>query len=209
MIKIRRHNYVADPTLAELANQLKLIQFDIEPEEREDFFQASLDGRLRNISVFQDRKTYRIRMYIGGKQRFLGATTNGPAAARFADMARIFFWPYRQRDCREPVLTDMNNSVEQAKQDLAENEPAVRLLDAIKAHLLAIGAINETELDQPRKESRRSVAEETAQFLRELAAERKDILAEQAKFFDEIRKAFHHILERLTALEENTKKKES
>lgn len=211
MIKTRQRRYVFDPTLASLASQLKLIHFDVDEDERADFFQRMIDGRARNVSCFMDGKTYRVRLYLGGKQRFIGATTNGPAAARFADMARLYFWTYRQRDCREPVLTDMNISVEQAQFDLNENQEAVKLLDSIKAHLFSIGALQDTALEEPKK-PRAKVADFVATTLREQAAEvslERAVLLKEAQegrkdiqfYFGEIKTAFQHILERLDKLE--------
>lgn len=199
--------YAADPMLVSLAASLKDIHFDIEPEDVTDFLQAQMDDRTRNISFCPDGKTYRVRMYLGGKQRLLGLTLSGPTAARFADMARIFFWPYRLRDCREPLASDMNYSVELANRDLAENEPAVALLEAIKDHLIHYGLL--AVIEPGKKEGRRTARHEVAVLRDEMASAYETQTKEVLRLFGELKKAFHHILDRLTALEENTKKKDS
>lgn len=198
--------YAADPALVSLAASLKNIHFDIEPEDVTQFLQAQMDGRTRNISFCPDGKTYRVRLYLGGKQRLLGLTLSGPTAARFADMARIFFWPYRLRDCREPLASDMNYTVELANQDLADNEPAIALLNAIKDHLIHYGML--AVIEPGKKDGRRTARHEIAVLREEMAAAYEAHAKEPAKYFEQIKTAFHHILDRLTALEENTKQRD-
>lgn len=199
--------YVADPTLAGLAICLKGVNFDTTLEDHREFVQAIIQDRARNVSCCPDGKTYRVRMYIGGKQRTIGLTEVPANAARFADMARIFFWPYRLRDCREPSLADMNFSVEQANEDLATNERAVELLTSIRDHFINHGML--TLREPSKKEGRRTSRHEIVDLRDNITR----LFAEQQKknlhIFGELKQAFHHILERLTALEENAKKKDT
>lgn len=170
--------YSADPTLASYAACLKNIRFEHDPADRQDVFERAMEGNLRNISMFQDRKTYRVRLYIGGAVRTVGITTVLEDAARFADMAVLFFWPYRIRRGHPPGISCMNFTVEQAEHDLAHNEYAKQILDSILDHLIAFGHLpdpvkvnKEREAARKERDRRRTTRGELLQCTAEIQAE--------------------------------------
>lgn len=150
-----------DPQLLELANALQHVDFGVDPSDRFTMY----DHPMRNVTMFPNRPLFRVRFYLKGANRTIGITPCGVSAMRFADMARVHFWRFRQRDVRPPTDADMNYSVDLAKSDLSHNAPAVGLLDAM-AKLLNLAYYEE----QPR-EQRRTVHSEVKQFLHETAAE--------------------------------------
>lgn len=195
-------DYSCDPALTAMANSLPAIDFGIEPDERASFFQLE---SWRNVSFFRDKKTYRVRLYIGGKARIIGITLDGPSAARFADAARFFFWQYRLRDCRPPCETDMNFSLAQAEQDIAHTYGVHTLLVSIRDHLAQLGELKirdtahceDVAERKVAREQRRTARGELALFLREHAADTATMRAENKANYEQLKVAFHHILEQL------------
>lgn len=138
-----------DPTLARLAATLRYIIFDIDETEREDFRHTP----KFNISIFPNSRTWRVRLFLAGKRCVVGTTDDGPSAARFADAARLFFWPYRARNAHPPTEADMNYSLEQAESDLANVDGLQAMLQGIVAHL----QLELSDPAKPKKEDRRTV----------------------------------------------------
>lgn len=218
MEKISR-SYSNDPILTELANGVRYLPMEISQEEQHTFHQKMREGELKNVSFFADFRTYRVRIYLGGKQRTIGITDNGYKAARFADMARLFFWPYRLRDARPPGEGDMNFTLADTQHELDHNEVATRLLERIKDHLESFGdlkIVSRLEEDQRAerkrfRESRRTVRSEMSDFLRDQATQTvrlDETLAELQRtnrhMFEEIKTALLRLDERLAAI--NAKK---
>lgn len=137
-----------------------------------------MEGNLRNVTMFQDRKTYRVRIYIGGALRLVGITKILEDAARFADMATLFFWPYRIRRGHPPGQSCMNFTVEQAQHDLDTNDDARQILEYILDHLIAFGHLpdpvkaNEERIKaRQERDRRRTVKGELLQCTAEIQAE--------------------------------------
>lgn len=84
---------------------------------------------------------YQIKMFIGGQQRILGESFTRLHAIRFADMAIVYFWKYRQRRQRPITDDDVNFSLETANQDLVEMHDAKRILSELEEALLKQGLI--------------------------------------------------------------------
>src|SRR5688572_10674677 len=104
-IQKQTRQYLHDPQLAVLANALRTIALTQTQEDR--IAVRSLDT-LKNVSFFPDQVTCRVRLCFSGKQCVIGITDNLVKAARFADMAKVFFWPYRLRDVRPPTIDELN-----------------------------------------------------------------------------------------------------
>lgn len=138
-----------DPTLARLAAGLRYLIFDIDETEREDFYNTP----KFNISIFPNSRTWRVRLFLAGRRCVVGTTDDGPTAARYADAARLFFWPYRARNAHSPTEADMNYSLEQAESDLANVDGLQAMLSGIVSHL----QLELPDLEKPRKEDRRTV----------------------------------------------------
>jgi hypothetical protein len=97
---------------------------------------------FRLVYTMPNFKTWAVRIYIGSETRLIGYTDDLTTACRFADMAQMRFWKYRIRGACEPVEADLNFSVEQARNDCANEEKAAALLDNIEQYLKDINAIS-------------------------------------------------------------------
>jgi hypothetical protein len=116
----------ADTELAEIANTL----------DSDDYpsFEIPLSDHLRdNVASLARQRIVKganrlsltqwmVRASINGIQYVVGRTSNPETAMRFADMAQMYFWPYRTRQARPPVNNQLNFSVAQAKTDLKEED---------------------------------------------------------------------------------------
>lgn len=205
-------NYSSDQDLTDLANQVDLLTFELKEADYVTFQERFQAGTLINVSMFPDGKTFRVRFCLGGRQRVLGLTKRGPEAAKFADLAKLFFWPYRLRCVRLPDEADFNYGLEDTKHDLEHNVAAEAVLGRIRDHLMESGELKQAtwKSEEERmgrkvaRETRRTASGELRRFLLEHAAERieldKTLHALQVsneKSFDQIKQAFHHILEQL------------
>lgn len=156
-----------DPDLNEMANQLKEVQFtpnadlDVAFKEMDRLFYSGGEWPFRGVNLMPDQTTWSVRLYIGGEQRRIGATTNGCHACRFADLALLTFWKYRIRGASEPLDAHMNFSVAQAKLDMVAEEEANFLLAKIEGHLIKRGVLPTAEklkeMEAARTTNRRAV----------------------------------------------------
>lgn len=138
-----------DPGLARLASMLRHLVFDIDEIEREDFRSRT----MLNVSLYPNSRTWRVRLFLAGKRVIVGTTQDGPSAARYADAARLFFWPYRTRSAHPPTEADMNYSIEQAERDIAHVPGLREILQSIVKHL----QLELPSPEQPKREDRRTV----------------------------------------------------
>lgn len=83
-----------------------------------------------------------VRFFLGGAQRILGFTDNATDAARFSDMALVWFQKYRKRGSNVTLVDqDLNLDLHQVAVDSEEVPQAVALLSDIEHLLLAEGVI--------------------------------------------------------------------
>ena len=75
------------------------------------------------------RAYYAVRLGLGSRQWELGRHHNRSIAVRFADMAIVYFWKYRPSRLLPPTDADVNITVEQAYQDIANIPEARELLE--------------------------------------------------------------------------------
>jgi hypothetical protein len=162
-----------DPELTKLARKLMAVEMQDEGCVLEGESTEILnDSRsLRYVQLMPNMKTWAVRLYVGGLNRIIGFSNRLSTALRYADMAAMTFWPYRIRGACEPVDADLNFSVEQAKEDLANETDAVKLLDEIVNYLKDAGAIpdikklnEQRKLDRKEREKRKTVRYEFMQL---------------------------------------------
>lgn len=142
--------------LALTAISRKLRDIDFEPDDSLDHAADSLSV-MHGVQLFPVNKKnpgapreYAVTLYVAGKQRIIGKTKWRAAACRFADMARMRFYKFKQRGAIEPKDDDLNFSVTQAKSDLHFETAAVALLNEVEAHFREKGFWK----DRPGKEVR-------------------------------------------------------
>lgn len=157
--------YSNDEALTAMANELEFISFAMSQEDIDYFKELErnppYDGRPINVFPYPGHGAYRVRLCLGGKVRTIGITKNGPNAARFADMAKLFFWPFRLRAIRFACDADFNYGLKATEEAchllVGENEVAMRLLDRIKEHLIETGALKLRTKEGAKREDRRTV----------------------------------------------------
>lgn len=182
-----------DPTLARLAAKLRHLVFDIDQTEIEDFrFTPKF-----SISIFPNSRTWRVRLFLAGKRCVVGTTDDGPSAARFADAARLFFWPYRARNAHPPTEADMNYSLEQAEADLENVDGLRAMLSDIVGHL----QLELPDLEKPKKkEDRRTVASDVNRRFAELEKQLLALATLNEKVLEQLRIADKQHVEMRDAL---------
>lgn len=99
---------------------------------------------------------WNVKLFLHREQRVLGQTKCGWHAARFADMALVYFAKYRTRRTRPLVDADLNFTLASAMRDLAEVPQAVAILKEIETHLLAAGMAAPVETVIPVKPDART-----------------------------------------------------
>lgn len=211
-----KHFFSSDEDLTALSNQLEHLTFELTEADHAQFSELQQLGSLKNVSLYMGSgRTFRVRLCIGGKQHVIGVTRKGPNAARFADMARLYFWPYRMRDKRLPEDSEFNFGIVDTQHALETHHEAVRLLERIRDHLIKVAKLattntaSETERAQRAyvRDTRRTVRGELLQIHEESIERAKILEAALASFektiasntllFEQIKLAFHHILEQL------------
>lgn len=210
-----KHFFSSDEDLTALSNQLEYLTFELTEADHVQFSELQQLCSLKNVSVYLGGRTFRVRLCIGGKQHVIGITRKGANAARFADMARLFFWPYRMRDKRLPEDSEFNFGIADTQHALETNHEAVRLLEKLRDHLIKVAKLattntaSETERAQRAyvRDTRRTVRGELLQIHEESIERAKILEAALASFektiasntllFEQIKLAFHHILEQL------------
>jgi len=154
------HHRASDPTLSVIAKRLSTLAWASPLTEEEKLTavhcQKDFAAKRHLVVMMPDFKTWAVRMYLAGAQRTLGHCQGDiEPALRFADMARMFFWPYRVRGCAEPTDVFLNFSVARAQNDLQYETEARAMLEDTKNHLLKIGALSSSEdREQLRREAR-------------------------------------------------------
>lgn len=146
-----------DPILTQISRKLRDIDF--EPDSILDDAADSLEV-MHGVQLFPVNKKnpgapreYAVVLHVAGKQRIVGKTRWRAAACRFADLARLKFYRYRQRGAVPPTDDELNFSVAQATSDLQFETSAVALLDEIEAHFRGKGWWK----DAPTKETRNNI----------------------------------------------------
>lgn len=127
-----------DPALTAISRKLRDVDF--EPDDALDGAAESLTT-MHGVQPFPVNKSnpgapreYAVTLYVAQKVRIIGKTKWRAAACRFADMAKLRFYKFKQRGAVEPKDDELNFSVAQAKSDLQFVESAVAILDEIEAH---------------------------------------------------------------------------
>lgn len=78
------------------------------------------------------RNRWEVRLSLGRTQHVIGVTSSLAKAARFSDMAKVFFWPYRSQKARALVNEDYNISLEDAQYHLDNHAAAAALLEEMR-----------------------------------------------------------------------------
>jgi len=178
-----------DPTLNELANELRETQFLDSLHEFADRSDTPLN-ELRRVYSMPNGKTWAVRMFLGGQNRCIGYTDDINAACRFADMAAWRFWKYRTRGARPPTDGELNFSAEVAKSDCFNETNASYLISRIESHLRNNGTLPEyKELEAEREANRKK------------RDARRTVRNDMAMFFDDVHKMLKSIDARLEGLE--------
>lgn len=130
------------PGLNDLANRLKDISF---PDEF-NLCGIAVEERAANGDIHHCHPRpghgVEVRFFLGGAQRILGFTDNATDAARFSDMALVWFQKYRKRGSNVTLVDqDLNLDLHQVAVDSEEVPQAVALLSDIEHLLLAEGVI--------------------------------------------------------------------
>lgn len=217
----------ADTDLTTLANQLDLLAFELSEGDVLKFQELSETHTLQNVALYLGGRTFRVRLCVGGRQHVIGITRNGPNAARYADMARLFFWPYRLRDKRLPEDWEFNYGLQATQHELDCNENAVRVLEKIRDHLISISRLTvmnpevgaESAGKEYSRQARRTMRGELL-FIHEESMGRAHALEatleglekalsnnvrDNANAFDQCKQAFQHILEQLCIADHRVK----
>lgn len=161
-----------------IAERLDVVEFvnPITPEER-----PVLDahwcngGRLKSAPLLPGTNIWYIQVFLGGKLRTLGKIKNkrGHAgiekAARFADMARVFFWKYKVMGSLEPQPGDLNISRNRAEKDLMDEVQMRQILEACETHLLEKKVIQPPEVARQRENITRAAAVKNIDLMAKLA----------------------------------------
>lgn len=216
---MKQHYFSSDTDLTLLANQLDLLAFELSEADIMQFQELVELRLLKNVSMYVGGRTFRVRLCIGGKQHVIGVTRNGPNAARYADMARLFFWPYRLRDKRLPEDSEFNYGLEATQREIDCNDNAVRVLEKIRDHLIYVSKLAVTDAESESKRANRKDLRETRRtvrgellFIHKESTERAESLEATLKgfeskldtnthLFEQCKLAFGHILEKLVVAE--------
>ena len=123
--------YAKEPEFNEAAKKLDSVTFENEAQTRADWQnrEKTAQEKWRGCAYSIVCHRWDCRMFLGDRQRIIGITCWGWKAARFADAARVFFWPYRRQANRQLTPDSFNFNREQAESDLANNK---LLLDILK-----------------------------------------------------------------------------
>jgi len=140
----------SDPKLGLLAKRIANSQFthalDVSAEKLSKLQTLRSEGKLRGIQWMLPGKFpggYSIRLYIGGKNRFLGFfKTDWLSACRLADMIILRIGPMRLKHPKPNTEEDYNFSEEQAKLDWRQEPVIAALLLEVEEHLKSTGALN-------------------------------------------------------------------
>jgi len=190
-----------DPTLTELANELRTITFDTVDNPVRQYDDELRDKRAAGCTpccyyLLPNGRTFGVRIYLGGKYRRIGFSESEVVAAKFADLATFRFWGYR---CRGgPAVTDayVNFSVEDTKQDALDFEDAVWLLDRIAKHLETVGVL----LNPATVESDRQLKKQQRAAARTIRGEMLYHFSEVCDKFDALNGRLRRIEERLNTV---------
>lgn len=127
-----------DIVLLELAKQLDNLQFLPATTEMEQTLldlSKQRDTPWKNVTLSPDGKIFRVCVCVRGQRTRIGLTKDFLKALRFADIATLYFWKYRQRktDCLGDAF--FNFRMEDARRDLDSEVDAMMLLLNIEKHL--------------------------------------------------------------------------
>jgi hypothetical protein len=156
------------PTLLAMARTLQSIEFASPLTEEENAqLKANAMRPQKNITLLpgSEGASICIRMSFLGRNRNLGVVIgasweNRCKAARFADMCRVKFWPYKMRDRRPPRADELNLSPARAEIDLKNETKIVALLNDIERFMLSAGLIKLTEIKSSNKERKQQTRAE-------------------------------------------------
>jgi len=148
-------------SLTQLANRLRDIHF---PDD-DGFFDQEFPARVeangaKGCYPLPRGSLWTVKFSLCGTICVLGFTSHSADAARFADMAKVRFHPYRRRGGWLPLVdTDLNFDLAQVKIDEEECQEAVALLDDIEHLLLAEGVIEDRKAVEANHEAAVKVAD--------------------------------------------------
>lgn len=114
------------------------------PERRSD--EIAFDARHDALKSYKNcyigfGSIWQVKLFLGKQQRLLGYSHNKFRAIRFADMALVYFLPYRKQRNRPMFDTDLNLGMDSAKRDLDSIPGAVNILSHWRSALMAKGLI--------------------------------------------------------------------
>jgi len=202
----------ADSELAEISKTL-----DSDDPEKYPSFETPLPDHLRdNVASLTRLRLFKgihrlsltqwmVRVSLNGIQYVVGRTSSPETAMRFADMAQMYFWPYRTRRARPPVNNQLNFSVEQAKTDLKE-EDIRKVLFQVEELLATRKVLDPEEGKRARlladTESLRAAGVPVPESPETTATVRRSLRADHAELAQSTGKSFMEVGTRLTKLEE-------
>jgi len=147
--------------LTGLANQLRGIDFPDDDGffDREFFSRVEAHGS-KGCYPMPNGNLWVVKFSICGTICVIGFTAHAADAARFSDMAKVRFHPFRKRGGWKPLTdADLNFDLAQVKSDEMEVQEAVALLDDIQHLLLANGTIVDRKVVEANHEAAVQVAE--------------------------------------------------
>ena len=137
-----------DPQLNGIARRLTTLEFD-NFEHTKLQYQALVSNQKPIRNTGSQFTRYVTKLSIGRKQRIVGICYLPAKAARLADAAQVFFWPYRTQLGRKLASRLMNFSLEQAEHDIKTNTDVRQLLEDFRDVLIARGDISARPQGEP------------------------------------------------------------
>lgn len=119
--------------------RLSQVRFPAKPGEPTKN-RIALLGRLRHVH-YDFNSEPKVRMSIGKRLVNFGNASSLENAARFADMAVLYFWKHRKRSQDSPKDSDFNFSYREAANDLNDFPEVVGILKLYEQSLISNGGI--------------------------------------------------------------------
>lgn len=194
-----------DPELTKLANRAKNLSFIPFEGMWERYREMVLAQEHPHCCyLMPDGVTWAIRIHFCGSFRTLGYVTGKVVnAMRFADMAQVHFYKYKQRNALEPLDENLNYSLAQAKHDLEHEPEAANLLKDLEQYLLERGYIPKHEEIRKEREARRKNAEAQRAQRRTVSGRMDEMFKRiEEKILQEIKQCYTVIASHIQSLED-------
>lgn len=156
---------------------------------------------------------YEVRICLRGHALTVGVTSSEAIAARFADAAKVYFWPYRTQRQRVLCGESFNFSLDEAQHMLDNNGQILALLECLRALFVKRGIIPaepsgdmSTDVAVAHVKAWRAETERLKQVYKKLLRMKLDDLAfnvlldnirESMHLFDDMERLAKHTLEAL------------